>query len=220
MEDYEITDQVLEAEGVIRDLAGHMQHAMNVAAAADEAKQSYEGSLAALQRANEELAAAGTSVHGATEALASVANDSFQKFRDISRTVRDTVDQFGGIRDSINAEIQKAAQNNSAAHSALSKNLSGAHSALSKDLSGVNAELTAMKMRVDALESTLVDVQNSITASFQSVQTALMGEVEKSATQSMARFDALAKQSKRIMIVAMATFGIVAALVIVRLLLH
>lgn len=57
MDDQQITSQVLEAEGVIRELAGHLQRAVEMADVALEAKKSYEVSQAGLESATSQISA-------------------------------------------------------------------------------------------------------------------------------------------------------------------
>src|ERR1700757_580813 len=66
MDDQQIAEQILEAEGVIRDLAGHMQRAMEVADGAADAKQSYETSAVALEKAIKEVITSKVTLQEAT----------------------------------------------------------------------------------------------------------------------------------------------------------
>ena len=227
MEDQQIAAQCLEAEGDIRELAAHLQRAVEMADAALEAKESYGTSQAGLEAATSQISAGRQAISevatavqkdfalGARNlqyagvALTAFADRTNQTFEGLQKEVTKLVFQAGDMR-----EIVLVANKDMAA-----KHLQ-ARAETSQELARQLATINAIGDQVSDLTSKLNGIENSFRTSFSALEALIKREATRGEQASLKESQELRKKINHVLSLTVVIVLLTLSLVVAKFFLH
>ncbi len=245
MEDQQITSQVLEAEGVIRELAGHLQRAVEMADAALEAKKSYEVSQAGFESATSQIS---TGRQAISEVATAVQKDFAQGARNLqsagaalttysersNRTLETagislkafaerTNQTFEGLQKEV-AKLAAQAGDLREIVIAGNKEIAAKHlqgrTETSQELARQLAKVNAIGDQVSGLTSKLNGVEKLFGTSFSALEALITREATRAEQASLKESQELRKKMNNVLLVTVVIVLLTLSLVVAKFFLH
>ena len=245
MEDQQITSQILEAEGVIRELAGHLQRAVDMADAALEAKKSYEVSQAGFESATSQISAGRQAISEVATAVQKdfalgarnlqSAGAALTTYSERSNRILETAgvslkafaertnQTFEGLQKEV-ATLASQARDLRDIVIAGNKDIAAKHlqgrAETSQELTRQFARLNALRDQVVGVTSRLDGVENSFQMSLAALESVIKRELNRVEQASLNESQQLRSRINYVLWVAVVITLLTSSLVIARFLLH
>jgi hypothetical protein len=220
VEDQQIAGQVLEAEGVIRELAAHLQRAVEMADAAVEAKESYRKGQAGFESATSQISAGrqtlgevaaavkkdfaqgAHNLQSAGTALTAFADRRNKAFEDLAKEVTKLAFEAGDLRQTVLV-----------GHEDLKTRHEQGRMESSQEATRHLARIVAVGAEVTVLTARLDSVEKSLQTSFAALESVVKREATRTEQASLEEFQELRSKMNHVLWVAglilLATLGVV-----------